>query len=265
MRHRILATLFLPLLFGGPGASAADLDSILDRNHEAHGGDAYLRIKSIRVELLISEPTFDVRGSFLATREGLTRLDIYTEANHVFAEGISPECAWSWSLNAHSGEQGGCVDDTRAATLRHSLELPGLFYTLRDVRDRGAGVELIGSVGSKSGPEWQLRVTLEDGFAQDYFIDQATYRITRTRDYRALQSGTDPREVLIETRFEAPVWVERVLRFERQVNVNVDTGEELGTTTVLELEFNPAVSEETFEQVKRPGLPRVFNGNRTIP
>jgi hypothetical protein len=105
-------------------------------------------------------------------------------------------------------------------------------------------------VGSESGPEWQLRVTLEDGFAQDYFIDQATYQTTRTRDFRALQSGTDPREVLIETRFESPVWIERVLRFERQVNVNVDTGEELGTTTVLDLEFNPRVAPEVFEAVR---------------
>jgi hypothetical protein len=175
------------------------------------------------------------------------RLDIYSGTNRVFAEGIGPECAWSWSLNALAGEQGGCVDDTKAAELRHGIELPGLFYTLKEVRERGAEVELIGSVGTESGPEWQLRVTLDDGFAQDYFIDQETHQVTRTRDFRAVLPSADAGEVLIETRFESPVWIERVLRFERQVSVNVNTGEELGTTTVVGLEFNPEVSAAMFE------------------
>ncbi len=266
MRQRILANCVLPFLFGGLGApdsSAADLDTILDRNHEAHGGDAYTRIDSARVELLIAESTYEVRGTYLGTREGLMRMDIYAGPNRVYAEGISAECAWSWSLNALSGEQGGCVDETKAAALKHSIELPGLFYTLKDVRDRGAEIELIGSVGTASGPEWQLRLTLEDGFTQDYFIDQASYQVTRTRDFRAVEPTADGNEVLIETRFESPVWIERVLRFERQVNVNVNTGEELGTTTVLALEFNPEVSVDSFERVRRPGSPRVSNEDRT--
>lgn len=174
-------------------------------------------------------------------------MDVFAGQQRVFAEGVSPECAWSWSMNPPAGEQGGCVDERKAAELRHYIELPGLFYTLKDVRDRGARIQLIGSVGSESGPEWQLRLTLEDGFTQDYFIDQVSYLITRTRAFRALQPQVDPTEVLIETRFEAPYWVERVLRFERQVYVNVNTGVELGTTTVLDVAFNPEFSAETFE------------------
>lgn len=250
---RLLATgvLMLPLLLAGPHARATDLDTILERNSAAHGGVAYALIQSARVELLISEPTFDVRGTYLATRDGLMRMDIYAGARRVYAEGISTECAWTWSVNPRAGESNGCVDGEKAAALRHSLELPGLFYTLNDVRDRGATVELVGSVGTASGPEWQVRVTLDDGFTQDYFIDQATNQVTRTRDFRAVGPANGAAEVLIETRFESPVWIDRVLRFERQVNVNVNTGEELGTTTVLELEFNPDISAEILQQ----GLP----------
>lgn len=250
MRQRLLAACVLPVLGGGPGvptASATDLDTILARNDEAHGGAAYARIESIRVELLISEGGSEVRGIYLATRDGLMRIDLYARGRHVFAEGLSPECAWSWNPNQLVGERGGCVGDARAAALRRGLELPGLFYTLEDVRDRGAEVRLVGAVGAESGPEWQLRVILEDGFTRDYFIDQETYRITRARDFRASHPGVDPTEVLIETRFESPARVEGVLRFERQVNVNVGSGETLGTTTVLELEFNPDLSAETFE------------------
>jgi hypothetical protein len=249
LRQRLFASCVLPFLLGGfgaPDAYASDLDTILERNHAAHGGDAYARIESIRVELLISEPSHKVQGTYLATREGLMRIDIHAGGERVFAEGISPECAWSWNPNRPAGDRGGCVGEARAATLRHGLELPGLFYTLKDVRDRGAGVQLIGPVGSETGPEWQLRLTLEDGFSRDYFIDQETYRITRARDFRASHPAVDSEEQLVETRFESPQWVEGVLRFERQVNVSVGTGETLGITTVLDLEFNPDVSAETF-------------------
>ena len=247
LRQRFLAGCALPLLSHGFSASAADLETILNRNHEGHGGDAYARIESIRVELLISEPTYEVRGTYLATREGLVRMDVFTGKTRVFSEGVSPACVWSWSPNQPAEERGACVGDEEAAALRHGVELPGLFHTLRDVRDRGAAVHLVGSVGSSSGPEWQLRVTLEDGFSRDYFIDQESYEITRARDFRAFHPATDPTEVLIETRFESPHRVEGILRFQRQVNVNVNTGDVLGTTTVLNLEFNPDVTAETFE------------------
>lgn len=249
-RHRPLATRVLPILFTALGAleaAASDLESILDRNREAHGGDAYARIEAIRVELLITEPSQEVRGTYLATRGGLMRIDIFAGQERVYAEGIGSACAWSWNPSQLVGDRGGCVGEAKAASMRHGIELPGVFFTLRDVRDRGARVELIGAVGSESGPEWQLRVTLEDGFSRDYFIDQATYRITRARDFRAFRSAIDPTEVLLETRFESPYWVEGVLRFERQVTVNVNSGEMLGTTTVLDLAFNPDVSAEMFE------------------
>jgi len=246
MRQIVLVICLLPALFVGDDASALDLDTLLARNHEAHGGDAYARLDSIRVELLISEPDFEVRGTYLATREGHIRIDVYAGTERIFAEGISRECAWAWNRNRPAGERGGCVGEAEGAALRHGLELPGLFYTLKDVRDRGAQVRLIGAVGSESGPEWQVRMTLPDGFTRDYFIDQETFRITRARDFRAFHPATDPTEILIETRFESPEWVEGVLRFGRQVNANIDTGETLGTTTVLDLEFNPELPVEMF-------------------
>lgn len=247
MRPHILAACLLPILLSALSATASDIDTILARNAEAHGGAAYRRIDAIRVELLISEPTFEVRGTYLATREGLMRIDVYAGDQRVFAEGVSESCPWSWNPRQPAGEPGGCVSEADASLMRHGIELPGQFFTLEEVRDRGASVQLIGSVGSESGPEWQLRVALEDGFTQDYFIDQVSYLITRSRDFRAFDASLEATESLIETRFEAPEWVEGVLRFGRQVNVNVNTGEPLGTTTVLDLEFNPEVSAGQFE------------------
>ena len=157
------------------------------------------------------------------------RIDIYAGEDRVFAE-----------------ELGACVGETETAALRHGIEMPGHFYTLKEVCDRGAMVELIGQVEIDAGSEWQVRLMLPDGFSRDYFIDQETYRITRARDHRAFHPGIDPTKVSVETRYEAPEFVDGVLRFKRQVNVNTDTGEVLGTTQVLSVEHNPEVTEAMF-------------------
>jgi len=228
-------------------AFAEELDHILAMNANAHGGEAYSDIQAIKVELHIKEPTFEVTGTYIASREGLMRIDIYSGKERVFAEGLTSKCAWEWNPGQSAEELGACVGETETGALRHGIEMPGNFYTLKDVGERGAKVYLVGEIETDSGPEWQVRVTLSDGFSRDYFISQESNRITRARDYRAFHPGIDPTEVAIETRFEDPESIEGVLRFRQQVNVNADTGEVLGTTTVRSVEFNPDVSAETFE------------------
>ena len=229
---RFLIAIFL--LAGASTALASDLDTILDKNAKAHGGAAaHEAIHSIRHRLHIKEPTFEVEGTYFATRNDQMRIDICAGEDRVFAEGLFGGCAWEWTPGQPGEDLGTCVGETATAALRHGIEMPGHFYTLKDVRDRGAKVELIGEVEVDTGFEWQVRLTLSDGFSRDYFIDRETYRITRARDHRAFHPGVDPTEVNVETRYEVPEFVDGVLRFKRQVNVNTDTGEVLGTTQVL--------------------------------
>ena len=226
MTRFLISTL---LLVGVSSALAADLDTILDKNAQAHGGAAaYESIQSIRHQLHIKEPTFEVEGTYFATRDDQMRIDIYAGEDRVFAEGLFGGCAWEWTPGQSAEELGACVGETATAALRHGIEMPGHFHTLKDVRDRGAKVELIGEVEIDTGSEWQVRLTLSDGFSRDYFIDQKTYRLTRARDHRAFHPGVDPTEVNVETRYEAPEFVDGVLRFKRQVNVNTDTGGSAG-------------------------------------
>lgn len=231
------------LLVCAAPALASELDSILARNAKAHGDSAYARIDAIKVQLHITEPTFEVTGTYVATRSGQMRIDIYVGEDRVFAEGLNADCAWEWNPGQSEEELGACVGETETAALRHGIELPGNFFTMQEVRERGADVELIGDTES----EWQVRVTLADGFARDYFIDQESFRINRARDFRAFHPGIDPTRVNIETRYEDQKFVDGVLRVSRQVNVNVDTDEVLGTTRILSVEHNPQVSDEMFE------------------
>jgi hypothetical protein len=247
---RLLCFVLFLAVFATP-ALAADLNTILAENARAQGGAGLTEIQSVRIALHIQEPTFEVDGVYAATREGRMRIDIYAGDQRVFAEGLmdGPEgaCAWEWTPDKPESELFQCVGEKETAALRHGIELPGNFFTLQDVRERGATIELIGDVASGDEPEWHLRVTLPDGFARDYFVDQETSLISRARDYRAFHPGVDPTEINVETRYEEPQVVGGVTRFMRQVNVNVDTGEVLGTTTVLSVEHNPEISEGHFE------------------
>lgn len=267
MNQRLLAALLLTF---SCSAFATDLETnletILAQNDEAHGGDAYAAIDAVRVRLAIKEPTFEVNGVYTASREGLMRIDIYAEGQppnaagqRVFAEGLmdTPDgvCAWEWTPGKSAEEAARCVGETETAALRHGIEMPGNFYTLKDVRDRGATVELIGEVESQAGAEWHLRMTLPDGFARDYFIDKTSYRITRARDYRAFHPGIDPTRVTVETRYSGLERVDGVLRPMRQENVNFETEEWLGSTEVLEVQHNPEIPKGHFEPSFVPQVP----------
>lgn len=247
--------IFAVLLLAAAPVYAADpqtdLATILADNAEAHGGDAYADIQSVRHRLLIKEPTFQVEATYTAARDGRMRIDIYSGGNRVFSEGLNGECGWAWQPGGpESGDEPQvepCVGPEETAALRHGTQMPGHFFTLEDVRDHGANVELIGEEKADSGAQWQLRVTLPDGFERDYFIDQESKLIVKARDQRAFHPGIDPTEITVESRYSEPRTIDGVLRYMKQENVNATTGEWLGTTTVLTIEHNVEIPEGIFE------------------
>lgn len=230
---RIIPCMLL-MLFPAVPAHSQDLDAILALNAAAQGGDHLGEITSVCHRLSIKEPGFEVAATYVASRGGSMRIDIEAGGEHVFSEGLDAAGAWSWSpetgVNAQSAPG--------AAALLHGIEMPGHFYTLLAMRDRGATLTLLGAVAEGERSEWQVHLVMADGFERDYFIDQATHRLTRQRDHRAFHPDVDPTPVTVETRFEDPQWVEGVLMFMRQEQENVDSGEWLGTTRVRSVEFN---------------------------
>ncbi|MDX1556629.1 MAG: hypothetical protein R3212_11425 [Xanthomonadales bacterium] len=249
MNKLIVAAL---LVFAAPvhaAESSADLATILDENAQAHGGSAYAAIETVRHRLLIKEPTFQVEGTYTATRDGRMRIDIYAGGQRVFAEGLDGDCGWAWQPSADGGEPmiEPCVDEKETAALRHGTQMPGHFFTLKDVGERGAKLELIGEEVTDAGAYWQVRVTLPDGFERDYFIDQETKLIAMARDQRAFHPGIDPVEITVESRYSNPRTIDGVLRYMKQENTNAVTGEWLGTTTVLTIEHNVEIPEGMFE------------------
>lgn len=230
---RVIACMFL-LFSQAIAAHAEDLDTILALNATAQGSAGLAKVTSVRHSLSIKEPGFEVAGTYVASRAGFMRIDIRSDGEHVFSEGLDQEDAWAWSPEDGVSTQ----SEAGAQALLHGIEMPGHFYTLLAVRDRGAKVTLVGALTEGGRSEWQVHVVMADGFERDYFIDQSTHRLTRQRDHRAFHPDVDPTLVTVETRFEDPELVDGVLVFMRQEQTNLDTGEWLGTTRVQSVEFN---------------------------
>jgi hypothetical protein len=224
-------------------AQAAKLDEILSRQAEAVGGsDNWAMVDNVRIQLDIKEPTFEVTGTYVATRDGEMRIDIRAGGERVFSEGLHQGQAWEW--RPAQGRQE--VDEVAAATLRHGIDMPGRFYTMEQARSRGAGIEQVPSDEAEQLGQWQLRVTLEDGFGSDFFIDKSTALVVRARDFRAFHVGNDPTKTEIETRYQGALWIDGVLRSSLTENHDITAGKWLGTTEVRSVEHNIDIPEGYF-------------------
>lgn len=232
------------LLLASLNCAAQDLDAILELNNAAHGGaDNFARIENVRYLLTISEPGFEVSGTYVATRQGSMRIDIEADGQRVFSEGLHHDKAWQWTPGSGFEDQ----DVAAAAALRHGIDFPGRFFTMSQVRERGASITLEGAVAEDDQQQWQLRLVLPDGFSRDYFIDQETGLTVRERDYRAFHPAIDATRETVETRFEGELWVDGVLRSTRSENINAETGEWLGTALVRSVEHNIDIEEGYFQ------------------
>lgn len=225
-------------------AQAASVDDILEHNARALGGNAaFDRIENLRLTLDIREPTFAVNATYVATREGQMRIDITMEGERVMTEAFNGTRAWAWSPDAGVTESGAAG----SAALRHGIESPGRIWTLQQLRERGTRIELLDPGPLAQPHEWQLRLTRKDGATVDWFIDRTSFLPTREVSRRAFHPDVDATESSIETAFSEPEWTDGVLRFRREDQHNLDTGEWLGTTETQSVENNVELAVDYFE------------------
>lgn len=224
--------------------AAESLNHILACNADALGGrDTFESIDTLSMELDIVEPGFEVRGRYVASRDGRMRIDVSADGQRVFAEGLDGQRAWQWSP-----ERGVVTSNAQgAAALRNGVETPGRFWTLAQLRERGLKIEWVEDGPQARPDEWQLRLTQSDGSRLDYLLDRTTCLPRRELSRRAFHPDVDPTEVLVETEFSEPLTAEGVLRFRRSESRRLDTGDWLGTTVVRSLEQNVDLPVGFFE------------------
>lgn len=222
---------------------APDLEALVARHVEARGGKAVIEaVRTFDSDIHIVEPTFEVDGAYVATRDGRMRVDILADGQRVFSEALDGGRAWSWTPDAgvREGSAAG------AAALRHGIELPFKLFGLDEMRDRGHRLEFVGREALDGTEYHVLRLTLDDGFESLYYLNPDSGLIDRDRQRRALHVDVDPTPEWIETSYEDYRRAGGVLYPHRQVERQLSTGKVLATVTVREIRINPPLAPGRF-------------------
>jgi hypothetical protein len=234
------------LSLAGCHRQSITVDQLIERNTQAVGGRAEIEaIHSIRVNLHIVDPGFEVDGAYLAARPGRMRIDIIANGQHVYTEAFDGKRGWQWK------GKGEPVDESAMATaaLRHGVELPGKLVGLHELRRRGHHIELVGREKVEGINYYVLHVTLSDGYNTTLFLDPDSWLITRRRDVRPLHPDVDPTPTTIENQMSDFRRVGDLLYPFASTDSDLATGKVLETTTVRSITLNPSFDPSVFEKL----------------
>ena len=222
------------------------VDELIDRNSQAVGGRTAIEaIHSIRFNLHIADPEFEVDGVYLAARPGSMRIDINANGQHVYTEALHESHGWQWK------GKGAPVDEsaTSTAALRHGVELPGHLFGLHELQARGHRLELAGREKVDGINFYVLRVTLSDGYRTTLYLDPDSWLVTRRRDVRPLHPDINPTPTTIENEMSDFRQVGALRYPFASIDRDLATGKILERTTVRSITLNPGVVPGVFENL----------------
>ena len=164
----VWATILATASFGC-SRSPTTADEVIERNTEAMGGRAAIEaIQSIEFDLHITEPKFEVDGTYFAARPGKMRIDVNAGGEHVFTEAVDGQKGWQWE---GKGSARKAATEKATAALRHGVELPGKLFGLHELKARGHRIELAERENIDGIQYYVLRLTLNDGYSTTLYVD----------------------------------------------------------------------------------------------
>ena len=212
-------------------ASADPLATLLACNDRAVGGPALRALPGVEYDLQIAEKGYTVRGHYRAERANRVRIDIYAGDQRVYSEGWdSAGGGWQQPANAAEPEPSS---PEGAASLRHGIERPGHLWTLADMPRLGNQVALVPRDSGDAPGAKVVKLTLRDGYETWYSVDTTSCLITRSRSFAAFHPDLDSTKTWNATIFTDFAVQNGVRRALTTLNVDVVTGDTLGTTRVL--------------------------------
>src|SRR4029453_539652 len=247
VRNALLVSLTTILVPGCHKSSdSLSLDEIIGRNTDAMGERAAIEaVQSIQIDLHIKDPSFEVDGTYYATRPSKMRIDVSAERKHVFTETFDGQSGWQWE---GKGEEKPANEKATAA-LRHGVELPGKLFGLHELKARGHRMKLIGREQIDGGNYYVLQLILNDGSPVSLYVDPNSWLIIRRRDVRPLHVDVDP----------TPTTIEQVSSDFRGVNgvkfpfatteTDLKTGKLLESTVTKTVKVNPTLPPTFFDQL----------------
>jgi hypothetical protein len=256
MRPRIYVFVALPLFQLGcagrastkaqPGISQSrSVDAVINAYYRAVGG--YERLKAIGTRHMIgtyTEGSLNAKTDILWKRPALRRVNVHAPGFE-YSEGFDGE---TWEYNHLTGK---AVVDTGAAADagRRGAEFDESFV---DYHRKGHRVELVGREMVGGSEVVQLRVTLRDGFAKDYYFDTRTHLIAAVGKAMPIHAAGAPVRTLSVYEDWRPEG--GVLQPHTFVEKEVETGKVLNTLHWDRIDGNVSIAPEEIANPARAGL-----------
>ena len=247
-QRRLMAVVWAAILATvsfGCSRSPTTLDEVIERHTKAVGGRAAIEaIQSIEFDLHITDPKFEVDGTYFAARPGKMRIDVNAGGDHVFTEAFDGQKGWEGK-----GTSQKPATEKATAALRHGVELPGKLFGLHELKARGHRIELAEREKIDGIGYYVLRLTLNDGYATTLYVDPNSWLITRRRDVRPLHVDVDPTPTTIEQRSFDFRTISGVQFAFASSETDLQSGKVLETTVVRSVKINPPLVPSIFEKL----------------
>lgn len=215
-------------------------------------GSATGAIDNMDAAIEIRESGYTLIARYRAVADGYMRIDVFSEGTRVYSEGKDDGGVWEWPGGADAP---GNVYHEGVGALEHGIEFN--LFALAELPVRGHEIELVGCQAIDDNEYFVLKMTLADGFENFRFVNARTWLVDLSRDFRAFHPALDETKQHIETRYDQWQRVDGILASRRSQNVDVETGEVMATTRVLDLRFNAARSELDLQRTYVPdGAPQ---------
>lgn len=242
MRSLMALSLFIPAL---AHAAPATLEDVIALHTEAVGGrQAMERVESVQFELTIVEPQFQVNGVYRADRELRMRIDVYADGKRVFTEAYDGREAWQ--MGADGAPQN--VSAQGAAALRNGVLLPGKLFGLHQQRLVGNELQFLGREQVDDTDYYVIGLTTATKDHSRLYINPANWLIERARVRKALHPDVDATVRWLETRYYDFRETAGVLRSYNSVEVDLESGNVVQSTTVQKITTNPALEDSLFRR-----------------
>lgn len=184
LKYRTLLIAALSLGFCLP-VKAQSVDEILSKNVQAHGGLNKIKsVTSMRITGRISAPPApEVAFTIQKKRPNLLRIDL-TDRGKKATQAFDGSSGW---VTAFLGGDALPASEDELNHMRADVDFDG---PLIDYRDKGDTIELAGKENVNGTASYKLKVTLNDGSIEYFYLDAATgLELKQTRT--VTQQGKD--------------------------------------------------------------------------
>lgn len=250
----------MPLLKSGPlialvatltcctSASSMDMADLLKRHTEARGGMAAIEaIRSLQVTLQIEEPTFSVRGEYVATRTGNMRIDIYAGEKRVFTEALGPDGGWQWHQGTATAED--LSEEGKQALRRGLIEN---IFGLHELADLGYELRSLGQVEMDDCAFWLVELEAPDGYVKSLYLGAETYLVEREIEQGALHPDLDSTKTRRMTMHDDFATTDGVVFPRTSRTVDLETGAAVQSTSIKRIRMNEPIRESLFGRPESP-------------